>query len=77
MAATTLMRCGSISVTDYRCTARPADEPFVELHRGFSVSYVRSGSFGCRARGETFELVAGSILVARFTSCASSPGFSA
>src|SRR5262249_14149523 len=40
-----------------------ADRPFVELHSSFSLSYVRRGSFGYRARGEEFELVAGSILV--------------
>src|SRR5262249_35788412 len=37
--------------------------PFVEVHDGFSVSYVRRGTFGYRTRGESFELVAGSILV--------------
>jgi AraC family transcriptional regulator len=37
--------------------------PFVELHDSFSVSYVRKGSFGCRTLGDSFELVAGSILV--------------
>jgi AraC family transcriptional regulator len=63
MAATTVLRCGSISVIDYRCTIGPADQPFVELHRDFSVSYVRKGTFGYRTRGESFELVAGSILV--------------
>jgi AraC-like DNA-binding protein len=57
------MRRGSISVIDYRCTAGPADQPFVELHGGFSLSYVRQGSFGYHARGESFELVAGSVLV--------------
>ena len=63
MLATTVLRRGSISVVDYRCSAGPADEPFVELHGGFSVSYVRKGSFGYRVRGESFELVAGSVLV--------------
>ncbi|AUX42142.1 transcriptional regulator [Sorangium cellulosum] len=63
MLTTTLSQCGSISVLDYRCDAGPADRPFVEVHRGFSVSYVRQGSFGCRVRGESFELVAGSTLV--------------
>jgi len=63
MAATTVLRDGPISVIDYRCTAGPADEPFVELHGGFSVNYVRQGSFGYRVRGESFELVAGSVLV--------------
>ncbi|MGH8655492.1 MAG: hypothetical protein ACREYE_26475 [Gammaproteobacteria bacterium] len=42
---------------------RTSREPFVELHGGFSVSYGRKGSFGYRVRGESFELVAGSILV--------------
>ena len=37
--------------------------PFVEVHDSFSLSYVRSGTFGCRAGGRSFELVAGSILV--------------
>ncbi len=63
MVATTLLRRDSIAVMDYRCDARPADKPFVELHGGFCVSYVRKGSFGYRTRGESFELVAGSILV--------------
>lgn len=63
MVATTVLRRGSLSVIDYQCDAGPADAPFVELHHGFSVSYVRKGSFGYRARGESFELVAGSILV--------------
>ncbi|MEO8120149.1 MAG: hypothetical protein ABI606_12630 [Rhodoferax sp.] len=31
--------------------------------RGYSVSYVRKGSFGLRVRGESYELVAGSVLV--------------
>lgn len=65
MAATLLKRGDSISVIDYRCTAGPADKPFVESHACYSVSYVRKGSFGCSTRGETFELVAGSVMVGR------------
>ncbi len=61
MVATTVLRNGS--VIDYRCSVGPADEPFVELHGGFSVSYGRKGSFGYRVRGKSFERVAGSILV--------------
>jgi AraC family transcriptional regulator len=61
--ATLLLRGGSISIFDYRCGAGPADKPFVERHDAFSVSYVRKGSFGYHARGASFELVAGSILV--------------
>ncbi len=52
-----------LSVIDNRCEMRPGDAPFVERHDGFSVSYVRKGSFGYRSRGELTELVAGSILV--------------
>jgi AraC-like DNA-binding protein len=50
-------------VVDRRCTAGPADVPFVETHADSSVSYVRKGSFGYRSRGRSFELVPGSVLV--------------
>jgi AraC family transcriptional regulator len=63
MPAITVLQRGSVSVFDYRCRAGPADKPFIELHDGFSLSYVRKGSFGYHTRGESFELVAGSILV--------------
>lgn len=63
MSAATILRSGSLSVIDYRCTAGPDDRPFVEIHGSHSISYVRKGSFGCRTRGKSFELVAGSILV--------------
>jgi AraC-like DNA-binding protein len=63
MMDTNLLRTGSIAVTDYRCTATPADAPIAEVHGGYSLSYVRKGSFGYRARGRWFELVAGSILI--------------
>src|SRR5258707_15627877 len=63
MRATTLLRQKSIAVSDFRCSAGPDDTPFVERHSCHSVSYVRKGSFGCRTRGRSFELVAGSILV--------------
>jgi AraC-like DNA-binding protein len=63
MTATTLLQSGSISVYDYRCSAGPDSKPFVEQHHCHSVAYVRKGSFGCTKRGQSFELVAGSILV--------------
>jgi AraC-like DNA-binding protein len=63
MMRTTLLQRGSISVSDFRCSAGPGDKPFVEQYRCHSISYVRKGSFGCRTRGKSFELVAGSILV--------------
>ena len=54
-----------MSVYDYRCDAGPADQPFVEVHRRHSLSYVRRGSFGCRTLGTLHELVAGAVLVGR------------
>jgi hypothetical protein len=63
MTATTLLQRGSISVYDYRCTAGPDSKPFVEQHRCHSIAYVRKGSFGCTKRGQSFELVAGSLLI--------------
>jgi AraC-like DNA-binding protein len=63
MTATTLLQNDSMSVYDYRCTAGPDSKPFVERHHCHSVAYVRKGSFGCTKRGQSFELVAGSILV--------------
>ncbi len=65
MGARTLLQRSSISVTDYRCSAGPGDEPFLEVHESYSIAYVRRGSFGYRTRGESFELVAGSLLVGR------------
>jgi AraC-like DNA-binding protein len=63
MQVTTLLDRPSLSVFEFRCSAGPADKPFVEQHGGYSISYVRKGSFGCRSCGRYFELVAGSILV--------------
>jgi AraC family transcriptional regulator len=63
MLARTLLQRGPISVLDYRCSAGPADEPFVEQHGGHSIAYVRKGSFGYTLRGQSHEMVAGSVLV--------------
>jgi AraC-like DNA-binding protein len=63
MTRTTLLERRSISVSDFRCSAAPGDKPFAEQYGSHSLSYVRKGSFGCRCRGRSFELVAGSILV--------------
>ncbi|HKA16184.1 MAG TPA: AraC family transcriptional regulator [Myxococcota bacterium] len=63
MPSTTALRRGPLSATDYRCSAGPADEPYVEQHSAFTISYVRRGSFGIETRGRRFELVAGSVLV--------------
>jgi AraC family transcriptional regulator len=60
---TLLLDCDMLSVLDYRCRAQPHDRSYVEVHRRFSLSYVRRGSFGCATRGQTLELVAGSLLI--------------
>ena len=63
MVTTTALRRDAISVVDYRCTAGPGDAPYPELHHGFSIAYVRRGSFGYRYRGAAYDLVTGSVLV--------------
>jgi AraC-like DNA-binding protein len=63
MNATALCQRPSITVSEFRCTARPGDVPFVERYPGYSLSYVRKGSFGCHIGGRFFELVPGSVLV--------------
>jgi AraC-like DNA-binding protein len=65
MATATVLQRGTVTVFDYRCAAGPGDRPFVEVHGAHSLSYVRKGSFGCCARGRSFELVAGSVMVGR------------
>lgn len=63
MLVRTLFQCGGITVSDYRCTAGPNHQAFAEHHTSHSISYVRSGSFGCRSRGRSHELVAGALLI--------------
>jgi AraC-like DNA-binding protein len=63
MATRVLLSRPGLTVVDYRCEAGIGDEPFPEVHDRFSVAYVRKGSFGYRARGEAYELVAGGLLV--------------
>jgi hypothetical protein len=63
MPATTLFDSPLVSVVDYRCTATPTDQPFTESHGRYSLAYVRKGSFGCHARGKSFQLIAGSFMV--------------
>jgi AraC-like DNA-binding protein len=65
MQATTLLESESLSVYAFRCTAGPADRPFTEMHVRHSISYVRRGSFGCRAGGRDYELVAGALFIGR------------
>jgi AraC family transcriptional regulator len=57
------LNAGPVSVTEYRCKIAPGTAPFAEWHGSYSVSYVRTGSFGCTTRGRTHELVAGSVMI--------------
>lgn len=59
----TVLRHDAVTIFDYRCEVRPGDKPVAELHESMSVSYVRRGSFGYNARGKSYELVAGSVLI--------------
>jgi AraC-like DNA-binding protein len=65
MPAGILLKGGALRVFDYRCSAGPADRPFTEAHASYSLSYVRRGSFGYRARGHTFELLTGAVMLGR------------
>ena len=56
MQATTLYAGDSLSVHAYRCTAGPADKPFVEAHRAHSLSYVRRSGAGLVRGTELVEL---------------------
>lgn len=63
MRKVTRLQSGGLSVVEYFCSSGPADRPFAECHRTFTLSFVRSGGFGYRHRGRAYELVAGSVLV--------------
>jgi AraC-like DNA-binding protein len=65
MATVAVLLDGTVSVVDYRCKAGPDDRPFIEVHGAYSLSYVRRGTFGYRTRGESYQLVPGSVLVGR------------
>jgi len=59
----TVLHRGELSVVDHRCEAEVGEQPFTEVHRSYSLSYVRSGSFGYEVAGSAHQLVTGSILV--------------
>jgi AraC-like DNA-binding protein len=54
-----------LSVYAYRCSAGPADAPFMEQHADFSVSFVRAGTFAYRTGGRLHDLVPGAVMVGR------------
>ena len=63
MAVREIFSGPGLQVVDYRCEAGPRTPSFMERHQRFSLSYVRRGAFGVRARGRAHELVAGSFFV--------------
>lgn len=63
MTATTLLESGGLSIIAYHCDARRGARPFAEEHLRHSLSFVRTGSFGCKTVAGAFELAAGSVLV--------------
>lgn len=65
MIESAVLREGSVTVVDYRCHAGPADTPYPEQHRSFSLSFVRRGSFGYRCAGASHELVPGAVMMGR------------
>ena len=54
---------GPVSVFDHCCDRGPDDKPFSEMYSGFSLAYVRRGSFTCETLGQRHELVAGAFSV--------------
>jgi AraC family transcriptional regulator len=65
MAVISTLERDSLSVIDYQCTALLGEPALVEWHAACAIAYVQSGSFGYHSRGRSYELVAGSLLVAR------------
>ena len=66
MIVNEVARSKHVRIVDYRCTRGPGDGASgVEVHRGYSLSYVRRGAFGCVAGGRAFELVTGSFFIGR------------
>jgi len=63
MAASAIFANESVSVYDYRCTVPPGTAPFAEAHDAYSITYVRTGSFGYHRGRRAFELVAGGAVI--------------
>lgn len=62
MMQTTVLRRGSVTVSDHRCSSGPGDAPFAEQHGGWALAYVRSGAFSYSHCGRRFEMAPGAIL---------------
>src|SRR5438477_4063990 len=60
LSSTALAQHASLSVRTFQCSS-----PVAGLHDALSISYVRSGSLSYHARGKSFDLIPGSILLGR------------
>lgn len=56
---------GTLEVREFLCAPGSGTRAVTEQHRGWSVSYVRRGSFACTCRGRHFTLVPGALLIGR------------
>ncbi|HTO55550.1 MAG TPA: AraC family transcriptional regulator [Myxococcota bacterium] len=65
MPVTVLHDSRPLRIEEYCCSASHGDAPYSERHHGYSLAYVRKGSFGYHVRGQSFELVTGGVLVGR------------
>lgn len=63
MKVRVLHRGRQLGAAEYCCSAGPVDRGAPEVHAGFSLSFVRRGTFSVTARGRTRELVPGSVFV--------------
>jgi AraC family transcriptional regulator len=64
MPAKVVFQREHVTVVDYCCSVGPEDgPPYQERHAAYSLSYVREGTFGYHAEGQSFELVTGALLV--------------
>jgi AraC family transcriptional regulator len=58
-----LLDRGGVRVVEYRCRADKHTPVVTEMHEGFSISFVRRGSFGYSSARRRHELVAGCLLL--------------
>lgn len=65
MRVITHLRAEALSVAGFHCDAGPGDASFLEVHEGYSLSFVRRGTFGYECRGRRHDLVPGAVLVGR------------
>jgi AraC family transcriptional regulator len=65
MLAVQTLHHGAVRVIEYLCDAGPLAPPAHEVFNDWTLAVVRRGSFGCRCRGQRFQLVPGSLLVGR------------